>query len=165
MTFDDLRKGAAIFLDANIFVYHFGELSGECKRLLSRCAQKEFKGYTSTSVLAEVLHRLMIVEAVKKKYISAKNPVKQLKKHPEIITQLSEYSADVATIQEMNISILDVTPKTLKSSEAIRKTDGLLTNDSLILAAMKNANLAKLVTNDNDFSHIAWLDVYKPTDV
>ena len=100
MTFDALQKGSKIFLDANIFVYHFGELSAECKHLLSRCSQRELKGYASTSVLAEVLHRLMIVEAVKKGYINAKNPVKQLKKHPEIIKQLSDYSADVCYYPE-----------------------------------------------------------------
>lgn len=165
MTFDALRRGAKIFLDANIFVYHFGELSIGCKTLLRRCSQRELRGYTAISVLAEVLHRLMIVEAVKEGDIRPKNPVQQLKKHPEIITHLSDYSADVATIQTMNITILDLTQKTLHTSEAIRNAEGLLTNDALLLAVMKQANLTKLATNDNDFDHLRWLDLYKPTDV
>ena len=53
-----------------------------------------------------------------------------------------------ATIQKMNITILDLTQKTLNTSEHIRKTEGLFTNDSLILAAMKHANLTKLATNE-----------------
>ena len=36
MTFDELRDGEAIFLDANIFVYHFLGLSQQCKELLWR---------------------------------------------------------------------------------------------------------------------------------
>lgn len=39
------------------------------------------------------------------------------------------------------------------------------TNDSLILAVMRHANLTKLATNDRDFDHIAWLDVYAPADI
>lgn len=74
MTFDELQDGEKIFIDANIFVYHFGELSG-------------------------------------------------------------------------------------------RKTEGLLTNDSLLITPMKQAGLSKLATNDDDFDNIAWLDIYKPSDV
>jgi predicted nucleic acid-binding protein len=90
MMFDELQDGEKIFIDANIFVYHFGELSGACKHLLSRCSKGQLRGYTSTAILAEVLHRLMIVEAVKKGHVKAKNPVQQLKKNPEIVKQLSE---------------------------------------------------------------------------
>ena len=39
MTFDDLHEGDRIFIDANIFVYHFGKLSEESKHLLLRCAR------------------------------------------------------------------------------------------------------------------------------
>ncbi len=165
MTFDALISGDSVFIDANIFIYHFNGISSECKHVLSRCSSKDIVGYSSTFILAEVLHRLMIGEAIRKKYIRAKNPVKQLKKHPEIIKKLSEYNADVATIQEMNITILECTQHSVKTSEAIRSSEGLLTNDSLILAAMKQAHLSKLATNDNDFDRIARLDIYKPTDV
>lgn len=165
MMFDTLPKGAKIFIDANIFVYHFGELSPECKTLLSGCARRELRGYTSTSVVAEILHRLMLVEAVKKGYISAKNPVKQVKAHPDIIAKLSDYSLDVATIHAMHIKILSLTDQHLRASEAIRKTEGLLTNDSLILAVMQSADLTKLATNDRDFERVSWLDLYGPTDI
>lgn len=165
MTFDALKAGDAVFIDANVFIYHCNGISSDCKQFLSRCSDKNIAGYSATFTLAEVLHRFMIAEAVRKKYIRSKNPVKQLKKHPEIITHLSDYSADVASIQTMNITILDLTQKTLHTSEAIRNTEGLLTNDSLLLAVMKQANLTKLATNDNDFDHIRWLDLYKPADV
>ncbi len=165
MTCDTLQDGEKIFIDANIFVYHFGKLSTACKTLLARCCRGEIIGYTSTSIIAEVLHRLMIVEAVKKDYISSKNPIKQLKRHPDTIKQLSDYHLDAATIPQMGITILNLTQAHIEASAAIRATEGLLTNDSLILAVMKDADIVNLATNDNDFAQVAWLNVYKPADV
>ena len=165
MTFDALQSGDSVFIDANIFIYHFNGISSECKSFLSRCSRKDIAGYSSAFVLAEVLHRLMIAEAIRKNYIRAKNPVKQLKKHPDIITKLSDYSADVATIHDMNVTILPLTEERIRDSKTLRKTVGVLTNDSLILAAMKHANLSKLATNDRDFDHIAWVNVYSPSDI
>lgn len=51
MTLVDLRDGVHVFIDANIFIYHFGGRSLECKALLERCARRELFGYTSTPVL------------------------------------------------------------------------------------------------------------------
>lgn len=165
MTFDMIQTGDRVFIDANIFLYHFGEASAECKVFLTRCSNREIMGYTSTSVLAEVLHRAMLIEAVKKGYITARNPVQQLKKHPDIITQLSQYTIDVDNIFEMEIAILALTKACLETSRKVRQTEGLLTNDSLLAATMKNAGISKLATHDNDFDHISWLEIYKPTDV
>lgn len=72
MTFDDLSENEQVFLDANIFIYHFGGLSTDCRNLLSRCAKGEIHGFTSHLVIAEVLHRLMIAEAVGKGHIGSK---------------------------------------------------------------------------------------------
>lgn len=66
MTLADLQNGDRLFIDANIFIYHFGGQSPECKTFLERCARRELVGYTATVNLAEVLHRLMIAEAVEK---------------------------------------------------------------------------------------------------
>mgnify|MGYP001559388360 CR=1 FL=1 len=49
MKFDELKKGESIFIDANIFIYHFGGQSDECKEILIKCAKGDLKGYTLTS--------------------------------------------------------------------------------------------------------------------
>ncbi len=165
MTFDTLQQGDRVFVDANIFVYHCNGTSSECKQFLLRCSRKEIQGVTSTSVIAEVLHRLMIAEAVRKGYVSQKNPVKKLKSHPEIIKTLSDYVQDVKNLYDMNLTILPLTPECIDESADIRRKEGLLTNDSLIVTTMKNAGITKLATNDNDFDHISWLEIYKPADV
>lgn len=165
MTFDGLLAGECIFIDANIFTYHFNGISIECQQFIERCSRKEITGFTSTSVPAEVLHRLMIAEAFRKELINLKNPVQQLKNHPEIVKLLVDYQRDVAKIWEMNIRVLTLTRRCFQLSESIRQAVGLLTNDSLILAVMKQVNLSKLATNDNDFGKISWLEVYQPADI
>jgi predicted nucleic acid-binding protein len=165
MTFDNLKKGDSIFIDANIFVYNFGAQSAECKELLLRCARGELIGCTLTSVLSEVLHRLMIAEAIEKGHITDKNPVKKLRENPEIIKKLTTYIHDVEKIGEMNINIIALTNELIKKSAKIRQTEGLLTNDSIVVAAIKDLGLSNLVTNDSDFDHIKWLYVYKPADL
>jgi predicted nucleic acid-binding protein len=165
MTFKTLKRGENIFIDANIFVYNFGGQSVECKYLLLRCARGELTGYTLTSVLSEVLHRLMIAEAIQNSYISNKNPVRKLRENPEIIKKLTTYIRNVEKIAEMNISIVALTHDLVKKSAKIRQNEGLLTNDSIVVAAVKELGLSNLATNDNDFDQIKWLNVYKPSDI
>ena len=98
MTLADLREGDSVFIDANIFIYHSGGRSVECKTLLERCARRELLGYTS-------------------------------------------------------------------ASEGVRKNDGLLTNDSFVVAFMRERGLTKLATANSDFDRVGGIKVYKPTDL
>ncbi len=66
MTFDALKSGVRIFIDANIFLYHFLARSGECRRLLERCLAGDVVGVTTTSVVAETMHRLMTMATVRR---------------------------------------------------------------------------------------------------
>ena len=165
MRFDALRNGDNVFIDANIFIYNFGGQSAECKDVLLRCAKGELRGITSTFILAEVLHRLMVAEAIEKKFITDKNPVKQLKEHPEIIKKLSTYIHDVEKIWDMNLEVLELTYEYIKISAAVRRSEGILTNDSMVVAVMRDIGVPNLLTNDNDFDRIEWLHLYKPSDV
>ncbi len=83
MTLAELQDGARVFIDANIFIYHFGGRSLGCKALLERCARRELLGYTSTPVLAEVLHRRMVAEAIAQGFVTARTAVKKLGETPE----------------------------------------------------------------------------------
>lgn len=165
MKLNELKTGENVFIDANIFIYNFCAQSAECREFLIRCAKKELTGYTSTLVISEVLHRLMVAEALQKGLINEKYSVKQLKEKPEIVKTLSTYNYDVKKILEMNISILELTKEYLNDSEKIRKEEGLLVNDSIIIASMRVLGFANLATNDNDFDRIKWLRIYKPSDI
>lgn len=66
MTFDDLPTGTRVFLDANMFIYHFivhPQFGAAATTLLERIENGDFFGVTSTSVIADVYHRLMTLEA------------------------------------------------------------------------------------------------------
>jgi predicted nucleic acid-binding protein len=107
----------------------------------------------------------MVGEAIEKRLITSKNPVQKLKQNPEIIKKLSTYSHDVQKIEEMNINILDLSLEIIQESAKIRNKEGLLTNDSLMAAIMKQYNIDRLITNDDDFDNIEWINVYKPSDI
>jgi len=73
MKLDNIESGSEIFIDANIFTYHFTGISDESSNLLNRCEQGDLTGLTSVNVLLEVLHRLMMVEAIRKKLAQPPN--------------------------------------------------------------------------------------------
>ncbi len=54
---------------------------------------------------------------------------------------------------------------TVRASAEVRKAEGLLTNDSFIVAYMREQGLTKLATANGDFDRIDGIEVYKPTDL
>jgi predicted nucleic acid-binding protein len=165
MTLAELLDGDSVFIDANIFIYHFGGRSPECKAFLERCARRELLGYTSTPILAEVLHRLMIAEAIVKGLVTAKTAVRKLGETPALVKQLTQYQEDVNKISQMNLTIFALTPEIVRLSAEVRKTEGLLTNDSLVVACMRAQGLTKVATANGDFDRVSGITVYKPTDL
>ena len=69
----EIPGGTKIFVDSNILIYHFLGVSEACTDFLERVRIGDVEGYTSTIVLAEVLHRLMIAEAVEKYGLKKRN--------------------------------------------------------------------------------------------
>ncbi len=165
MTLAELLDGDSVLLDANIFIYHFGGRSPECKTFLERCARRELLGYTSTPILAEVLHRLMIAEAIAKGLVTAKTAIRRLGESPELVKQLARYQEDVDKIFQMNLTIVVLTSEVVRRSAEVRKSEGLLTNDSLVVACMRAQGLTKVATANGDFDKVSGITVYKPTDL
>jgi predicted nucleic acid-binding protein len=88
---DIILPGSKIFIDSNILIYHFLDLSESCSILLERVEHGEVQAYISTVVQAEVLHRLMISEAVDKFGIKPNQAVRYLKEHPRAIASLGDF--------------------------------------------------------------------------
>ena len=61
-----LPSGGRVFIDANIFIYHFTHtpLTAACTKFLQRVEVGDIEGITSVITLAEVAHRLMILEGI-----------------------------------------------------------------------------------------------------
>ena len=160
----NLSSGADVFLDANVFIYALSGNSKECRDLLYRCSTEELSGITTLDVINEVTHRLMLAEAVAKHVITKSN-VSALKGKWRDVVKLNEYWTLTARIFDLNIMIANSDEQLLHMAQTVRSSYGLLTNDSLILAAMIEYGIGSLATRDGDFDHIPTITVYKPTDV
>lgn len=149
MKLTELNDGQAVFIDANIFIYHFAGSSIECREFLKQCAGKRLNGFTSNSILAETCHRLMAMEAVKLK----------------IAKPLSEYYTQITNILSWNIQIISSPQNLFIHSQIYRQRFGLLTNDSLIPVYMEAAGIDNLVSADKIFQTIPHLNLYSPSDL
>lgn len=165
MSLAEIPDGESVFIDANIFVYHFTGQSRECCALLERCARAEILGYTSTSTLAEMIHRLMIAEAIQRGLVTREKAVPRLKERPNIVMQLTRYQVEFVASMKMNVRIMDLTTDILAASAAIRDRHGLLTNDSLVVAFMEAAGIRNLATSDSDFERVESVTFRRPTDI
>jgi len=165
MRLRQIEPGAKVFIDANIFIYHFTGVSDECSDFLNRCEQGDIVGITSVNVLLEVLHRLMMIEAVRKKIVRPSDIAKKLKKNPEKIKQLNEYFINTQKIVDMGIIIRPISFEMILLSQSFRSGYGLMVNDSLIAACMQEEGIEKLATNDTVFMKIKELSIYRPEDI
>jgi uncharacterized protein len=160
---DNVPNGSRIFIDSNIFIYHFLNLSDSCTALLVKAEKRDITACTSTVVLAEVLHRLTIAETAENYGIRPGQAVKFLKKNPEAVKSLEKSEDAVAEIPGFNIGILPLGRDGIFESRVMRETYCLLTNDSLNLHIMKANRIRDIATNDSDFEQVDWITVWKPS--
>jgi predicted nucleic acid-binding protein len=165
MTLDAIEEGAPVFIDANIFVYHFLGSSKQCTALLTRCESEEIRGVTSALVLAEVCHRLMTLEAAERKLVAPRNIVSKLAARPDLVRQLTTYESAVEAIPSMRIEVTALDEFSLMSGLRIQRRYGLLTNDSLIVATMLRGGIGILATADRRFSIVDQIQTATPTDL
>jgi predicted nucleic acid-binding protein len=164
MKLSSLKAGENVFIDANIFIYHFSGASEECREFLKDCEAEKFNAFTSTTVLAEVCHRLMMFEAVKQELVKNKQVAAQLQKKPEIVKKLSQYYAQITNVLSWNINIIPPPEDIFVKSQIYRSRFGLLTNDSFIPVFMTLIPTTNLASADKIFSSIPHLQLYSPSD-
>ena len=78
MRLTEVETGSTIFLDANIFIYHFTGIRDECINFPDRGGRGQLAAITTVIVILEVLHSLMMVEAIRKDLIKLLNMVRFL---------------------------------------------------------------------------------------
>lgn len=161
---ENLPAGTHVFIDANIFIYAFLGYSNQCRNLLGRCGTEQVLGITAFEVINEVTHRMMLAEALGTGVIK-RDSVRDLRGKWREIAKLTEYWTQTSAIFGLNILVLPSDEGRLHRAQTIRARHGLLTIDSLIVAAMEELGIHSLATRDNDFDHISDVTVYKPTDI
>jgi len=165
MILANLPARTRVFVDANIIALHMtqkSDLAEACSAFLRRVRKDRIQAFTSVIVVAEVIHRVMISEAVGKLNLPPRKAVGHLKAHPNLVMDLSKHLAVPSKVYQMGISIEPVTRVDLHTSRLVRKNYGLMTNDSLIVAVMQRLKLVHLVTNDDDFKRVNGITIWKP---
>jgi predicted nucleic acid-binding protein len=159
-----LPSGGRVFIDANIFIYHFTHTArtAACTKFFQRVEVGDIEGITSVITLAEVAHRLMILEAIQMHGLSPHAVVRKLKEHPVLVQQLSHYKVVTETVPAFNVAVESITSTHLRTAQGLSGAYGLLTNDSLTAAVMQSLALTDLAMNDPDFSLVPAITVWQP---
>ncbi len=165
MTLDRVPSASRIFLDSTIFIHHATAVSPQCRTLLERCEAGDVTGVTAVHVVAEVAHRLMMIEAVAAGLASGKELVRKLRARPDLVRRLHVYQEQIERIPLMGVDVLPLELGTLLRSAEIRRRYGLLLNDSLVVAAAQTAGVTHLASADADFNRVKELKLYRPGDL
>ena len=164
MRLDDIPAGARILVDANILLYAKRGMSAQCRRFLDRCAQREVNGVLTTIVVAEFCHRRMTQEA-QSRGLSGSNPAKALSQNSALVRQLIQYRQDMEDLLAGELAMLGIEQADFAKALELQQLHGLLTNDSLNLAAALRAGVNLLATADPQFDAVSGLTVFKPDDL
>lgn len=140
-------SGSSLIIDANVFVYGLDSKSAQCRTLLERCSKEEVAGITLFEVIHEATHVFMCAEA-RAKGICAGRAVTFLRDHPDQIKALTDYWVNTQRLLALNILFLPMEKKIVVRAQAERMNAGLLTNDSIIVAAMREYGISSIATKD-----------------
>jgi predicted nucleic acid-binding protein len=152
-------------IDTNIFLYHLAASSNDCRRLINRIGQGEISGYVTTSIIAELLHKRMVIEAVNTGLVSGSKPLEKLKRQPQLITKLSSYITETTQLLQLPLTMIEVTEEDISWSHTLRRAYGMLVIDSINLACAVRRGITDIATYDTDFLHIPNLNIWQPTDI
>jgi predicted nucleic acid-binding protein len=165
MIFADIPAATAVFLDANVFVYHFephAQYGAACTDLIERIEQQDLAGWTSAHVLAEAAHRLMALEAMKVFGWPQAGIAVRLRNHPREVQTLRQFRDALREIPNYGVQLVDLPAGLIDSAAAISQQTGLLTNDALIVALMHAHQLTALTSADSDFDRAPGISRYAP---
>ena len=113
----------------------------------------------------EATDRLMMTEAVRPPYATGGGVVRKLGRRPDAVQCLHEYRDQVECIPRWGIQVLPVDLGRCLRAADVRAAHGLLTNDSIIVATMRDAGVTAIATADRDFERVEGIEVYRPTDL
>jgi predicted nucleic acid-binding protein len=86
----------------------------------------------------------------------------RLKRPPTEVRQLRRYRLALDELTALGIQALAVSQSMVSVAADISQQFGLLTNDALIVAAMRDQGLTLLASNDADFDRVTGLTRFSP---
>jgi len=165
MTFDAIPAGESVFVDANVFLHYFTmhpRYGAACQTFLDRIQIREVSGFTSASVLAEVVHRLMTIEACQRFGWPVRGVARRLRRHPAEVQQLTRPRQGVDEITLIGVNVLSVDKGDVSRAVDVSGRTGLLCGDASIVTAMQSHGLTSLASKDPDFDRVPGITRYAP---
>ena len=166
MTFNQIPGNTSVFLDANILVYDFTPdptFGAECQVLMERIYKwQDFVAYTSTHVLGEMAHQLMILEAARVFGWPLTGITRRLRQNPTEIQKLTGFRQAIDEVPRLGIEVLPIERHLPPLAAALSQVHGLLTNDALILATMQDQAIKHIASHDPDFDRVPGITRYAP---
>jgi predicted nucleic acid-binding protein len=161
---EDVPNGSNVLVDANIFVYGLTASSNQCRRFLERCSTEEITGLALFESVNNATHQFMKGEAIAK-HFCVTQAMQFLSQHPQVVMQLTEYWVNTERLLNLNLLFVPLEESILRGAQPERINSGFLTNDSMIVAAMREYGVSRLATNDRRFDGVAGITVFSPTDI
>src|SRR5437588_13043180 len=127
MTFAYFAIHYYIYVDASTLVYHsschqvFGTSANQ---LMTRIEKHELSGYTSTHVLSEAAHRLMMIEAASLPGWKQTKVKLRLLQQPSALQNLSLFRRAIESVLQSRIQTLTIAPSLILSAAAISQRSG-----------------------------------------
>lgn len=165
MIFTQISSGLELFVDSNTLVDYFAAhpVNGPtCKVLFERIERQDVRGFSAAHILAEVSHRLMTIEACTLFGWPARQIVQRLRNHPQEIGKLSLFRRALDEVTLIGLEVLAVTKPAVSLAADVSRQFGLLTNDALTIALMRDQGLTHLASHDSDFDRVAGITRYAP---
>ncbi len=165
MNLNQIKKSEIVLLDANILIYGVLLKSHQCMQLLRRCAERDVIGIVALQQFAEVMHRLMMIEARENGWTSGANPVKSISQHPERVRTMNRYADAIKGLLASGFKFEPSTTEDFISALSLQREQGLLTNDALFLAIAERLRIQAIASADNTFAQVRGVILYSPDDL
>ena len=163
---DSLAPQSKIFIDANIFLYgalDYTKYRATCRTFLQNIESGAYFAATSTLVLNEIVHKLILAETTKTYRLRSESEAKKLiEDKSETISSLTRVWKTYAVIRAYPLVIYSIDKATMDMAADLSSRYGLFISDASHLAVMKINGISNIVTNDNDFQLVEDISIYKP---
>jgi predicted nucleic acid-binding protein len=107
----------------------------------------------------------MTIEAVTKGLASPGNIVRKLREKPSLVRELHLYQDQTELIPLMGIVVLSLDLSTMMLAAEIRRSHGLLVNDSLLAATAIREGIVDFASANTDFERVEELRLFGPSDL
>ncbi len=166
MNLTDIPSESVCVADSNILLYAEQGISREAQEFVRRCSEDELTVILPQTVWQELIHKLMVAEAVMLDKVRGPSPAGKLARKTELIKELGTYRDKIAALISLGMKFESCTREdVLERGLLFQEKYGMMTNDSVILASAVRVKADVLVSADAVFQNVKELMVACPSDI